>query len=60
MSSPHPLALAALTALALVPGGVFAFGRSEPIVVLSAVCVLLVAASLYLMFEPRGRSQVTA
>jgi hypothetical protein len=38
--------------LALVPVGLFALARSEPAVALSAVCVLLIVASLVTMFRP--------
>jgi hypothetical protein len=38
--------------LALVPVALFALARSEPVVALSAVCVLLIVASLVTMFRP--------
>lgn len=48
-SSVRWLPLVGLLALASVAA--FWIGRGEPVVALSAVCVLLIVGSLYLMFS---------
>jgi len=52
MESPRPILVAAVGSVALVPVALFAIGRSEPMIALSMLCVLLITASLYLMFGP--------
>ena len=44
--------VAALMLLSLVPVGAFVADRAVTYVALAAVCVLLVTASLYLLFGP--------
>ena len=51
-SSVRWLPLLGLLALASVAA--FWVGRAEPVVALSAVCVLLIVGSLYLMFSRSG------
>ena len=41
-----------ITLLAIIPGALFILDRGETFVVLSAVSVVLIAASLYLIFSP--------
>ena len=49
--APLPLRYAAVLGLgALLPVAAFWLGRGEPIVALSAVSVVLIAASVYRMF----------
>ncbi len=49
----RPQVYAALISLvALVPVAVFALDRNDPWVALSAVCVVVIAASVYYMFSP--------
>lgn len=50
MVSVNPTQPAVVGLLALVPVAVFAVLRPAPIVVLSALCVALIAGSLYVMF----------
>ncbi|MFB6354486.1 MAG: hypothetical protein ABEJ92_10425 [Halobacteriales archaeon] len=52
--STDPRRYAVLALLALVPVALFGLGRS-PVAVLSAVCVLVIAGSLYAMFGPSQR-----
>lgn len=53
------LGLASLGSIALIPVVLYAIGRSEPVVALSVVSVLLIAASLYLMFSPHAQDEST-
>lgn len=57
MVSFTPRLLPVVGLLALVPVALFALGRADPAVALSLVSVVVVAASLYLMFLP-GESEV--
>ena len=50
MASVNPTRPAAVGLLALVPVAVYAVLRPAPIVVMSALCVALVAGSLYVLF----------
>ncbi|MFB6080202.1 MAG: cytochrome-ba3 oxidase subunit [Haloferacaceae archaeon] len=50
MASVNSTRLAALGLLALVPVAVYAVLRPAPIVVLSALCVSLIAGSIYVLF----------
>jgi hypothetical protein len=50
MTTVNPLHPAALGLLALLPVAVYAVLRPASVVVLSAVCVGLIAGSLYLLF----------
>lgn len=52
MASISPTRPAGMGLLALLPVAVYAVLRPEPIVILSALCVGLIAASLYLLFGP--------
>ncbi len=51
MATASPLKIALLSLIALVPVALFIAGRSDPRVLLSAGCVLLIAGSLYYMFS---------
>lgn len=51
--SPLPFRwVAALALAALVPVAAFYLGRGEAVVALSAVCVVVIAASVYVMLAP--------
>ena len=60
MATVSPWQITILTLLALVPVALFMTGRSEPRVVLSAGCVLLIAGSLYVMFSGSEAAATTA
>jgi len=51
------LVVAVLAALPLVPVALYIADRSTPYVALSLVSVLLIVASLYLMFSPTEGSE---
>lgn len=51
MARWHPRQIVALALLALIPVFVFTISQ-DLIVVLSALCVVTIAASLYYMFSP--------
>lgn len=57
--APGPLA-AGLALVALVPVVAYAVGTGAPAVALSAICVVLVAASLYYMLSPTRSAPATA
>lgn len=56
MRTPGRLTLSGLSLLALVPVVAFALGRPAPVVGLSVVSVVLITASIYLMFAAARRA----
>lgn len=51
MATASPWQIAIVTLLGLVPVALYMIGRSEPRMVLSAACVVIIAGSLFYMFS---------